>query len=247
MKLTVINTGSKSNCYVLQNENEALFIECGRHYAEAMKAIAHNRRKVVGCIVSHEHGDHARYVNEYLNAVIPVAMTQGTWDALKENGKINSPFMPVICRHRETMYCGNFEITPFDVHHDAAEPVGYYIWHPECGSIIFATDTDRLADRFDAPSHIMLECNYDTDTLMANRKLPQETKDRIINSHMSLYHCAETLKAMDLTQCRNIVLIHLSDDNSREDMFIDTVRKATGKKVVAAHQGDIIDFDKTPF
>lgn len=247
MKLKVLNTGSKGNGYVLETDNEALIIECGSSYREAMNAIAYDRQKVVGCVVSHEHGDHTKYINEYLNAVIPVATTQGTWDALQGSGKIKSPFAPIICQHRETMTFGNFEVTPFNVHHDAAEPVGFYIWHDDCGSIVFATDTDRIFDRFESPHHIMIECNYDIDMLMANTHLPKETKDRIINSHLSLNHCADVLRSMDLALCNEIVLIHLSDDNSHEKHFVETIVGATGKNVMAAHKGDVIDIGKTPF
>lgn len=247
MKLTILGSGSDGNGYVLHNADEALIIECGKHYGMAMKAIAHNRRKVVGCIVSHEHGDHSRYVNEYLDAVIPVAMTQGTMEALKVAGKLKSPFMPVFCRHRETMHCGNFEITPFNVHHDAAEPVGFHIWHPETGAVVFITDTDTLAERFEPPQRIMIECNYELDALQANTKLPQETKDRIIDTHMSYHHCIEVLRGMDLSRCRQVVLIHLSNDNSHEQMFVDGVKAATGKPTVAAVEGMEIDFNNQPF
>lgn len=247
MKLTVLGSGSDGNGYVLHNANEALFIECGEHYNDAMKVIAHDRKRVVGCIVSHEHGDHSRYVNEYLNAVIPVAMTAGTMKALSESGKLKSPFKPVVCRHRETMYCGNFEVTPFHVHHDAAEPVGFHIWHPDCGGVIFLTDTDTLAERFEPPQHIMIECNYDLDTLQANTKLPQETKDRIIDTHMSYTHCVDVLRRMDLSRCRQIVLIHLSNDNSLEAQFVEGLRTATGKPTVAAIEGMELDFGTQPF
>ena len=247
MKLTVLGSGSDGNGYVLHNANEALVIECGKHYGAAMKTIAHDRRKVVGCIVTHEHGDHSRYVNEYLNAVIPVAMTAGTMEALSESGKLKSPFKPVVCRHRETMYCGNFEVTPFHVHHDAAEPVGFHIWHPDCGGIVFLTDSDTLAERFEAPSHIMIECNYDIDVLQSNTKLPQETKDRIIDTHMSYNHCIDTLRNMDLSRCRQVVLIHLSNDNSLEAQFVEGVRAATGKPTVAAVEGMELDFGTKPF
>lgn len=247
MKLTVLGSGSDGNGYVLHNNHEALIIECGKHYGMAMKAIAHDRKKVVGCIMTHEHGDHSRYVNEYLNAVIPVAMTQGTMDALVEAEKIKSPFLPVICRHRETLHCGNFEVTPFNVHHDAAEPVGFHIWHPDCGAIVFVTDSDIVAERFEPPQHIMIECNYDLDALQANRKLPQETKDRIIDTHMSYHHCVDTLRNMDLSRCRQVVLIHLSNDNSQEAQFVEGVRAATGKPVFAAVEGMELDFGTKPF
>lgn len=247
MKLTILGSGSDGNVYVLHNDKEALIVECGKRYSMAMKAIAHDRKKVVGCIVTHEHGDHSRYVNEYLDAVIPVAMTKGTVEALREKDKLKSPFTPIVCRHRETIFCGNFEVTPFNVHHDAAEPVGYHIWHPDCGAIVFLTDSDTLTERFDAPQHIMIECNYDVDTLQANTRLPQETKNRIICNHMSFHHCVDTLLNMDLTKCRQIVLIHLSNDNSREAIFIDGVKAATGKPTFAATEGMELNFNNNPF
>ncbi len=41
MKLTVLNSNSKGNCYILQNEHEALVIECGVKFSEVKKALQH--------------------------------------------------------------------------------------------------------------------------------------------------------------------------------------------------------------
>lgn len=56
MLLSVINSGSEGNGYVLQNENEALIIECGCKFMDCKKVLNWNIRKVAGCIISHEHG-----------------------------------------------------------------------------------------------------------------------------------------------------------------------------------------------
>ena len=247
MELHVLRSSSEGNGYILQNADEALIIECGVHYGMAMKAVAHDRKKVVGCIVSHEHGDHSRYINEYLNACIPTFATTGTIEALRENGKLKSPMLPLMCEHRQMVGIGRFEVTPFNVSHDAAEPVGFYIWHPDMGSLLFATDTDTLAERFEPLTHILIECNYDLGRLMDNPKLPQETKERIVTTHMSYAHCVDTLRAMDLSQCRNIVRIHLSNDNSTEQIFVEGVKAATGKPTVAAAPGMVLNIDLKPF
>lgn len=56
MVLDVINSGSEANGYIFQNDNEALIIECGCKLIDAKKALNWNTRKVVGCLISHEHG-----------------------------------------------------------------------------------------------------------------------------------------------------------------------------------------------
>lgn len=56
MLLRVISSNSRGNGYVLENDNEALVIECGCSFMDIKKALNFNIRKIVGCIVTHEHG-----------------------------------------------------------------------------------------------------------------------------------------------------------------------------------------------
>jgi ribonuclease BN (tRNA processing enzyme) len=58
---------------------------------------------------------------------------------------------------------------------------------------------------------------------------------------MSLQTCIKTLKANDLSQVNNIVLIHLSDRNSDESRFKSDVERATGKVVHVADKGMIVE------
>lgn len=53
---------------MLQDENEALIIEAGMKLIEAKKALSWNIAKVVGCIISHSHNDHAGYAKDYESA-----------------------------------------------------------------------------------------------------------------------------------------------------------------------------------
>jgi phosphoribosyl 1,2-cyclic phosphodiesterase len=56
MLLSVINSGSSGNGYVLHDEDEALVIECGCRFIDCKKVLNWNVRKIAGCIISHEHG-----------------------------------------------------------------------------------------------------------------------------------------------------------------------------------------------
>lgn len=56
MFMNCVSSGSSGNCYILQNEKESLIIECGCRFSEVKKALGFNVMKVVGALISHEHG-----------------------------------------------------------------------------------------------------------------------------------------------------------------------------------------------
>lgn len=51
-----INTGSSGNGYALISGEDVLLLECGVPAKEMLKAIDYRTSKVVGCLLSHEHG-----------------------------------------------------------------------------------------------------------------------------------------------------------------------------------------------
>lgn len=243
MRLRVLGSGSKGNGYVMYNDSEALVIECGVPYRHCLEALEFNRRKITGAIVSHEHGDHAKYVAQYLEAAIPVYSSKGTADALRIKELERAPR---ILRNKKAVAIGGFSVLPFDVKHDAAEPFGYLISHREIGTCLFATDTYYLRYTFKGLTQIMLECNYDSDILERNvteGAVPMIVRNRVYRSHMSIDTCISTLKANDLTKVANIVLLHLSGNNSAPMLFRHKVEEQTGKIVSIAIKGLDIPFN----
>ena len=65
MKLIVVNSNSTGNAYALDSGTEILLLEAGCKIAEVKRAINFRLQNVVGCCVSHCHGDHAKYATEY--------------------------------------------------------------------------------------------------------------------------------------------------------------------------------------
>ena len=86
MELIVLGSSSDGNCYILQNGVEALILECGVAISEVKKAVDFNISKIAGALVSHEHGDHAKYIDDFLQSRIPVYASEGTI----KNSKIKS-------------------------------------------------------------------------------------------------------------------------------------------------------------
>lgn len=250
MRLRVLGSSSSGNCYLLQSETtgEVLALEAGVRFDKVKKALDFDLSKVVGCIVTHEHGDHAKYAKDFFLSWIPTCMSHGTAEALGLLQPVGSSMMGY--KPFEKFSLGGFDIMPFPVQHDAAEPFGYLIRHEECGSVLFATDTYYLKYRFVGLSNILIECNYSLDRLRQGvqaGRIDRKRYERTVESHMSYDTCIETLLANDLSRVNNIVLIHLSADNSDADGFVSGIRNATGKNVTAARAGLDISFNKTPY
>ena len=138
MKLTVLGSNSAGNCYLLESsQGEILMIEAGISFKKVKQAIGFQTNKIVGCLLTHEHGDHAKELPAVLAHGIPVYSRQETFNAL---GVIDNPFQRnVLLYHGYKV--GGFTIKPFDVKHDAVAPIVFLISHAECGTILFITDT----------------------------------------------------------------------------------------------------------
>lgn len=246
MELKVIGSSSAGNCYILESENEALIIEAGLPFIEVKKALNFNLTKVAGCIITHEHGDHAKHAKAIADAGIKVMASHGTMEASKIGNHHNA--VPINMLKRTN--AGGFKLLPFPVNHDAAEPCGYLINHKECGKVLFITDTSEIDYDFDGLNNIIIEANYGeeiTETRIMEGKLNAKHQERVSKSHLSIEKCIQFFNRTDLKKVNNIVLIHLSDKNSNEQQFKNAVVNATGKKTHVADKGMTINFNKTAF
>lgn len=246
MQLTVINSNSAGNAYILSNDREALLIECGVAFTKIKEALNFDLKKVVGCILTHEHGDHAKSVKDVLMAGINVYATDGTHHALNTYKSHRA----ITTFSGDQFKIGGFTIAPFDVEHDVAEPVLFLIHHEECGKILFLTDSYYCKWQFNGLNNIIIEANYDQrilDQRLKDGATLESLRDRVITSHMSLKTCKGLLAANDLSAVQKIVLIHLSDGNSNAAQFKLEVEQQTGKPVYIAEPGLKIPFNKTPF
>lgn len=207
------------------------------------QALNFNFTRVRGCIVTHEHNDHACSINDMMRLGIYVYATKGTFD-----GKTGSRAKTI--KPHAPFRIGSFKVMAFDVMHDAKEPVGFLIHHPESGNILFLTDSFYCPYAFNNVklNNVIIEANFSRKII--DRKLKEEKaflRNRILKSHMSLEYCKELLQANDLSQVNQIILIHLSDSNSNEEQFKHEVQELTGKNVTVASNGMEIPFNKTPF
>jgi len=240
MLCKTINSGSIGNGYALICNEEILLIEAGCRLLDVKKAIDFQIGKVVGCLVSHEHGDHAKYIKDYIRAGIEVFTSDETHTAINTitgewTNSIIKGFPYVI---------GGFTVQGFELHHDLP-CVGFLITHPDLGKLIYASDTEYIKYKFTGLNHILVECNYSKELVDENYQT--SLRNRILETHMELNTVVEFVKANDSPELRNVILIHLSDSNSNEKLFVESIKKVTNANVDIALKGKEFELIKTPF
>ena len=123
---------------------------------------------------------------------------------------------------------GTLDILPFATYHDAREPLGFCIRSQADGeTCVFATDTVSLPYRFPGATILAVEANFQDSILDRCDRMPDKTKHRIRCTHMEIDRLCQALGRMDLSGCREVWLLHLSDATSHEGQFIHRVQRVT--------------------
>lgn len=232
MEIKILGSSSKGNCYLLDDGSTKIMLECGVKFKEIQRGFNFSLTSVDACLITHEHGDHCKSVNEVLKSGVNTYLSKGTKEALN----IKHHRLKIV-KSKETFQVGTWTILPFDVKHDVAEPLGFLLTSKHGGKVLFVTDTYYVPYRFKGLTHLLVECNYSLPILEANIELgitPKMMRKRLLKSHFSLENVKEFLKANDLSKVEEIYLLHLSDSNSNEEQFKEEVIKLTGKPVTIA-------------
>lgn len=233
VEIRSLASSSAGNAYLVTGGRSPLLLDCGLSVRELKRATGYRLTGLAGCLVTHEHGDHAKAAADLMRAGVDCYMSAGTADAL---GLTCHRVKTV--KALEQVQVGDWTILPFDTVHDAAEPLGFLI-AGEGEKILYLTDSAYCKYRFNGLTHILVECNHAGDILQANVEsgaVPAAMRRRVMKSHMSLSIVKGFLKANDLSQVREIWLIHLSDGNSDAERFKSEIQAMTGKPVYVAEK-----------
>lgn len=227
--IETLATGSSGNCYKVTDGVTSILLECGINYKKIQQKLNYQTMDIEGCLVTHEHNDHKAGIKDVLKHGINCYMSAGT----KEGIRIDHHRIKVV-ENKRTFKIGTWTILPFDVQHDVNEPFGFLLQNQAGEKLLFATDTYYIKYRFNGLTHLMLECNYCQSVIEENVKsgrIHHAMKKRVMRSHFSLENVIEFLKANDLSKIQEIWLLHLSDNNSDEQLIRSEVAKLTGKMI----------------
>lgn len=242
MKLKCIATGSTGNCYLLTSSSgETLILDCGIPIKEIKKGLNWNIKDVVGVLCTHKHLDHSKSLNDFKSMGIPIL----------------APYLGNSCK---SMNMGEFTVKPFDLttidgnwtHTNAdGEPCpiyGFMITHMEMGRMLYITDCELIKWKFKDINHILLGVNYDKDLVDKDN----DPKARhVFRGHLSIDTACDFVKANYSGSLQNVIMCHLSSENSDSDSFIEKMKKVVcGANVdvaVAGKSWDLKNPNECPF
>ena len=225
MRFEALASSSAGNAYVVSDQDTRILLECGVSHSKLQKLSGFKLSEFQACLVSHEHKDHAKAVAELIERGMAVYMSPGTAEVLETEGV-------ELMEHMAQFHVGSLDIVPFTTFHDAREPLGFLVKSRVDGDVLaFATDTVNLRYQFPGLNILAIEANYDKAILERCERMPEKVRYRITNSHMEIDTLCDYLRTLDLTQCREIHLLHLSDATSHEGHFLNKVARAVPKGI----------------
>lgn len=241
MKLKCLGSSSAGNCYLLTSNNgETIILDCGIPIKEIKKGLNWNIKDVVGVLCTHKHLDHSKSVKDFEAMGIQI-------------------LAPYLGDSRKSMNMGEFTVKPFDLttidgnwtHTNAdGEPCpiyGFMITHMEMGRMLYITDCEVVKWKFKDINHILLGVNYDKDLVDTDNP----KANHVFRGHLSIDTACDFVKANYSDSLQNVIMCHLSSENSDRDSFIEKMKKvACGANVDVAEAGkswDLKNPSECPF
>lgn len=201
-------SSSKGNLYLLYNEETKILLECGlesKYIKSVLRANGMLITDLNGCLITHFHQDHCMSV-EWVMEYIQVYSTH----------ELHSKYDDIIAMSLLTPFkIGTIKILPIPIEHGKAEN-NAFVFMDKDNCIFFGTDFSLMEQNIGnfKFSKVFIECNYDDELLQ--RALDNEDNEfklkhiRQVSTHMSKENCKLHLRNMDLSQCKEIVLLHPS-------------------------------------
>lgn len=244
MKLICYGSSSRGNGYILQGERETLLLEAGLPLSN-IRQFGVPFGQIQGCLISHRHCDHAKYIGDFLKAGIVCFANDDVWDS--NSSLAESPYHGMIMPPTETTQIGEFKVVTMYANHDV--PCwSYLIQHPEMGNLLFVTDSAGFNYSFDRIDHVMIECNWSDECLkkaVDEGRTNKYVAKRSRETHMGLEVMLDYLKSEDcFDYAKEVVLLHLSHENSDSQQFPLIVSESLSKPVYVAEYGLKLELTK---
>jgi hypothetical protein len=152
---------------------------------------------------------------------IPVYCTQGTaqWMWAKQG------IIGEVLKYGAKYIIGPYQVLPFWVKHNVAEPCGYLVRHIEMGMLCYLTDSGTLPNGFAGINHWLLEANYSTRVatrMVEEGKLHPAQWGRLRRDHLGIDGAVDILRR-STGLWKTITLCHLSNRTSDAEEFLNLI------------------------
>ncbi len=244
IKFCSLSSGSSGNCQYIETDRIRILMDgglSGKKIEGLLSSIDVCPTTIDSILVTHEHIDHIRGVGVLSRRYdIPIYANQNTWLNMERAiGEIKGKNIKIIESDKD-FQLGDLDVHSFKVFHDAAEPVGYCIYHKNT-KISIITDTgwvnDNMRNTIKDSSLYLMESNHDVKMLKEG-KYPWHLKKRILstNGHLSNLDAGKTLSEILRGNGEIVLLAHLSKENNTPSIAYETVRECMESYGINVHR-----------
>jgi phosphoribosyl 1,2-cyclic phosphodiesterase len=231
LRFCTIASGSSGNSIYIGTAHAHILVDAGlsgKRIQQGLQSLQLTGQELDGIFITHEHSDHIRGAGILSRRFdIPIYATSGTWLGMKDKLGEIAPHNQNHVEKEQDCIIKDLCIHPYEIPHDANDPVGYTICTDQ-HKISIATDlghiTDTVKHNIQDSDVLLLESNHDVDMVKVGR-YPYYLKQRILGAlgHLSNESAGELLVELITGRLKHVFLGHLSEENNFPELAYQTV------------------------
>ncbi len=176
-------------------------------------------------LITHSHGDHTKYMNDWMKRGTTVYGSELTPSAFGKLVNVNDVF-----------YIGDTKVTATPALHDTENAVNYILENDKY-KLLYEVDNAKRMYGVIGITHLLTEVNWDEATLAKNvesGRVHEFLAERLRSTHKSLEILLEELEEMDKSKLQEVWLLHMSSTNLNKELAKLTIQEVTGVPVYYA-------------
>lgn len=238
MKVDILASGSGGNVIAIRSSGNTILVDVGIPKTQIEKRLLEagiRPDSIDAILITHAHSDHIKGLPLANKYQIPVFASEGEWKSIKGVYEELKHFIV------GNMLVSGFDITPFKVHHDAFEPIGYAIVDKVGDKVSVCLDTGKvdseMIEDMKYSEFFIIESNHEP-VMLEHSNYPNSVKARILSDigHLSNAQTAEALTKLVKGVGEKIYLTHLSSSNNMSELAKLTTIRALAKKGFKANK-----------
>ena len=235
LQLLPIASGSTGNCMLVDLDGHRILIDLGvtaKALSAALNTNGYSWDDIDAVLITHSHSDHVKGLDVCMKRIAAPVYTSGTTrDTLMLDRALILPYT------EKVELIPGVQVTAIRTSHDCAGSIGFLIESTGC-RLGYLTDLgvipDSTMELLFGCDCIVIESNHDVEMLRYG-PYPVHLKRRILSDHGHLSNTDASAAIARFAEhgTKHFFLAHLSQENNRPSLALDSACKATAGMDVA--------------